>query len=122
MNKKDRMKLMRESGMKHREIAEVFGVSKQYVADVCGKCDPAYFVPIGSECIYPNLRKWMNDNKVSRREFMKRMGLTPHTNNNERFCRCLRGEYQPPKPYIDKLLMVTGFTYETLFDGGTNNG
>ena len=117
MNKKEQMKLLRDQGLKHREIAEIFGVSRQYVADVCGKCDPAYFTPVGSECVYPNLRKWMNENKVSRREFLKRMGLTPHTSNHVRFSNCIRGEYQPYKPYIDKMLKVTGMTYEMLFAG-----
>ena len=115
MADKERMKLLREQGLTHGEIAKVFGVSRQYVSHVCGKCDPAYFIPIGSECIYPNLRKWMNENKVCRGEFVRRMGLVLHTNNIERFGRCLRGEYHPPKPYIDKMLKVTGLTYETLF-------
>jgi transcriptional regulator with XRE-family HTH domain len=116
MNKKEKMKLLREQGFKHQEIADMFGVSRQYVADVCGNCDPAYFIPIGDECVYPNLKKWMNENKVSRREFIKRMGLTPHTSNHARFNKCVRGEYQPPKPYIDKMLAVTGLTYEKLFE------
>ena len=115
MDKKQQMRLLREQGLKHREIAEVFGVSRQYVADVCGKCDPAHFIPIGEDCIYPNLRKWMNENKIPRKEFVKRMGLTHNSSNIERLGKCIRGEYQPPKPYIDKMLEVTGMTYETLF-------
>ena len=115
MNKKEQMKLMRDHGMKHREIAEVFGVSRQYVADVCGKCDPAYFVPIGDDCIYPNLRRWMNENKIPRKEFLRRMGLTSHSANIERFGNFIRGEHHPRKPYIDMMLKVTGMTYETLF-------
>lgn len=115
MNKKEQMKLMREHGLKHREIAEVFGVSRQYAADVCGKSDPAYFIPIGDDCIYPNLRKWMNKNKISRKEFLRRMGLSEHSANTGRFGRFIKGEQHPRKPYIDKMLKVTGMTYEMLF-------
>jgi len=115
MTKKEQMMLMREHGMKHREIAEVFGVSRQHVASVCGKCDPAYFIPVGDECVYPNLRKWMNKNKVSRQEFLRRMGLAPHTKNHERLSSYISGKSNPRKSYIDNMLKVTGMTYEALF-------
>lgn len=115
MTKKEQMMAMREQGLKHREIAAAFGVSRQYVAFVCGKCDPAYFVPIGDECVYPNLRKWMNKNKVSRSEFLRRMGITTGADNQERLNKTIRGEFQPRKKYIDKMLQVTGLKYETLF-------
>ncbi len=114
-DKKAQMRAMREQGAKHREIAEVFGVSVQYVSMVCGSCAPARFVPLGDECIYPNFRKWMNENKVSRSEFVRRMGLTAHDNNLRRLYQIVRGELQPNKPYIDKMLEITGLTYEVLF-------
>lgn len=115
MGKKEQMRQMREQGFKHREIAERFGVSRQYAAHVCGYCDPAYFVPIGDECIYPNLRNWMNTHKVSRKEFLRRLGLTAHSNDYERLLKYMTGKQHPRKPYIDKMLAVTGMTYETLF-------
>lgn len=115
MADKEQMKAMREQGLKYREIAEACGVSKQYVATVCGKYSPAHFVPIGEECIYPNLRKWMNENKVTRVEFLRRMGYTPHNQNYYQFNRCIWGQKYPRKNYIDKMLQVTGLTYEELF-------
>lgn len=114
-SKRKQMQMLRDQGLKYREIAEKFGCSTQYVSMVCGKRDPSHFVPIGEECIYPNLRKWMNENKMSRREFIRRMGLTAHANDYERLSKYIRGEYHPRKPYIDKMLEVTGMTYETLF-------
>ena len=122
LSKRKQMQMLREQGLKHREIAEKFGCSRQYVAMVCGKCDPAYFSPIGDDCIYPNLRKWMNENKVSRKEFIRRMGLAEFGGNHERFSKCLRGESHPRKPYIDKMLEVTGLTYETLFYTEVDDG
>jgi hypothetical protein len=58
----------------------------------------------------------MNENKVSRTEFLRRMGFFPYGENHTRFCKYIRGEWQPKKPYIDKMLAVTGLTYETLFE------
>ena len=118
MDKKEKMKLLREQGITCQEIADMFGVSRQRVHQVCGKTHPGYFRPIGDECIYPNLRKWMNENKVSRKEFLQRMGLSPYSENQAQFGRYVRGECQPKKPYIDKMLAVTGLTYETLFEEG----
>ena len=114
-SKRKQMQMLRDQGLKYKEIAEKFGVSNQYVSMVCGKCSPAYFQHIDDSCIYPNLRKWMNEKKVSRREFLRRMGLAPYTGNYERFASYLRGESCPRKQYIDKMLEVTGMTYETLF-------
>ncbi len=114
--KKDQMRELRAQGMKFREIAEKFGVTKQYVACVCGTSESGKYIPVGDECVFPNLRRWMNENKVSRSEMLRRMGLEKHTNNMSRLCRCLRGEQQPRKDYIDKLLAVTGMTYEVMFE------
>lgn len=115
MSKRKQMQALRAQGLKYKEIGERLGVSAQYVAVVCGKGDQAYYRPVGDECVYPNLRKWMNKNKVSRREFLRRMGLTAHTGNYERLTSYLRGETEPRKAYIDKMLEVTGLTYEELF-------
>lgn len=114
-SKRKQMQMLRDQGLKHKEIAEKFGCSRQYVAMVCGKCDPYHHVYIGEECVYPNLRKWMNENKVSRKEFVRRMGYSPGGRNLESFRLCIRGDAQPRKPYIDKMLEVTGMTYETMF-------
>lgn len=115
MGKKDEMRLMRDQGMKYREIAEKFGVSQQYVAIVCGKYSPHRFVPIGDKCIYPNLRKWMNENKITRREFLRRMSYEGSSENYVRLGRIITGERDPSKTYIDNMIRVTGLTYEKLF-------
>lgn len=121
-SKRKQMQMLREQGLKHREIAEKLGVSNQYVSTVCAKCDPAHFRYVDDSCIYPNLRNWMNENKITRREFLRRMGLMPYTGNYERFTSYLRGDNYPRKPYIDKMLAVTGMTYETMFYTEVDNG
>lgn len=114
-SKRKKMKMLREHGLTYQEIGDRVGVSKQYVGVVCGEHNPSYFAYIGKECIYPNLRDWMNDNKVSRRELLRRMGLTAHAENYGRLSRYLRGEASPRKHYIDRMLDVTGMTYEEMF-------
>jgi transcriptional regulator with XRE-family HTH domain len=115
MNKKEQMLAMRNGGALYREIASVFGVSRQYVSLICGKSNPRRFIPIGDNCVFPNLRKWMNRNRVSRGELLRRTGLEMHTNNYSRFNSIMRGEIQPRKDYIDRMLKVTGMSYEELF-------
>ena len=69
-------------------------------------------------CIYVNLRAWMNKNRVSRAEFIRRMGYTNSPDTVTRFSTYLRGEHQPKKNFIDKMLDVTGMTYEEMFKIG----
>ena len=115
MTKKGKILDLRKEGLKYKEIADQVGCSVQYVAQICSKGNPGHFRFVGDDCVYPNLRKWMNENKVSRKEFLRRMGLTTHPSNYERFCWYVKGKSFPRKDYIDKMLSVTGLTYETMF-------
>ena len=106
---------LREQGMKYRDIAEQLGVSYQRVAQICGKSNPSRFRPVSDTCIYKNLKEWMNANKVSKREIIRRMGFAYHVTTEHQISSMLLGKYQPRKDYIDRLLLVTGMTYEELF-------
>jgi hypothetical protein len=106
----------RDAGMTYKQIGEKHGVSYQYVCQVCAKRFPQRFRFITAEgCIYPNLRRWMNDEKCSRNELLRRMGFTPLAVNSCKLSEIMSGECYPRKPYIDKLLQATGMTYEKLF-------
>lgn len=105
----------RDQGLTYAQVAEKLGVSKQRVAQLLGQQDTRRYQPIKETCIYPNLRAWMNDNKVSRSEFLRRMGLTTQNTNAVVFNHILRGEQDPRKSFIDKMIEVTGLPYETLF-------
>lgn len=117
-DRKEQIRQLRNQGLKYREIAEKVGVSTQYIAHVCGESNPARFKPAGKECVYPNLRKWINENKVSRSELLRRMGIEVNTISLKRLGYYIRGEANPRKPYIDNLLKATGLTYEVLFHVG----
>ena len=116
MTRKEWALQLREQGLTYREVAEMLGVSWQRAAQLCGKQNIAYFRHIDESCIYHNLRAWMNEHKVSRAELLRRMGLTTNPENSTKLSKIMCGEWQPRKPYIDKMLQVTGLSYEKLFE------
>lgn len=107
----------RNAGLTYREIAKKHGVSHQAVAQACGKYAPQLFKRYTEkEVVYPNLRNWLNENKVSRRELARRMGATEVLEASGRISRWFRGMGFPQKESIDKILKVTGLTYEELWE------
>lgn len=106
----------REKGLTYKQIAEKYGVSKQNVAQCCGKYNPNRFRFWTAElCVYPNVRNWLNENKISKAELIRRMGVRFHSNTNAVVRGYLKGKTYPPKQTIDKLLSITGLTYEEFF-------
>lgn len=106
----------RNKGKTYQEIAEQYGVSYQTVAAAIGRRSPGHFrVYTKKNVIYPNLRNWLNDNKVCRNEMLRRMGLTQSGKSVDRLNCYFRGDAYPNKQNIDKMLAVTGMTYEELF-------
>lgn len=59
---------------------------------------------------YPVIEKYMLDHNLSLREFARRCGIPSST-----MCRLLNGETEPVKSTIDKILTVTGLSYEECF-------
>lgn len=107
----------REKGLTYREIAEKYGCSYQNVAQACGKQRTNYFRPYKeSEVIYPKLRDWLNKNKVSRSEFGRRVGWEWTTRSIPVVSRWFAGTGFPQKETIDRILSVTGLTYEELWE------
>lgn len=105
----------RESGMTYRQIAQEYGVSVQRIQQVCSRHDPRKFRVITESCVYPNLRNWMNSNRISRSELLRRMGEGVHPEAIVRLRDWMLGKYDPRKSMIDKLLAATGMSYEVLF-------
>lgn len=119
MSKADLYRAEREKGKTYRQIAEEFGVSYQRVAEACsGAGTKNFFSYTEKRCIYPHLRRWLNDNRVGLSEFVERMGYVSCSRTNDRIRDCLRGRYYPTKKMIDKMIAVTGLTCEELFSEG----
>lgn len=107
----------REKGLTYQQIADKYGVSRQTVGQACGKANPKRFQFHGEDkVIYPNLRNWMNDNKVSSLEMLRRMGFEAAPATYTKLRGILRGKFNPRKNWIDGLLSVTEMTYEELFE------
>ena len=118
INKTVREKILelREQGRTYQSIADEIGCSKQYVGLVCGKANPNHFQYVREEaCIYPNLRKWMNDNKVSRNEIIRLGQDEKMTGSRVHLTEIMKGKSDPPKRIIDRLIKATGMPYEVLF-------
>ena len=106
----------REKGLTYREIAAKYGVTYQAVACVCGKNNPNRFrYHTEKGVVYPNLRTWLNDNKVSVKELTRRLDIGTYAENCLRTRGVISGKTNPRKDYIDRLIAITGLTYEELF-------
>lgn len=106
-----------QSGMSCKEIAAKYGISNQAVYAVCGhvrkNCFQEY-TPKG--CVWPGLRKWLNENRVSRRELLNKMGLEYGSTNLANLNEKLRGRRDVRISFIRKMRKITGLTYEELFE------
>lgn len=106
----------RQKGKTLQQISEEQGVSKQAVSQMIYRHAPNAFKSYTEDkCVYPNWRKWLNDNKVSRKEFAAMMGLAPCARNITRLSAYMLGKTYPQKETIDMLLRTTGLTYEEFF-------
>ena len=111
----DMARALRDTGLTYREIAEKMGISHQRVAAMCGKENPKYFRILSDSLVYPNLRKWLNTNKVSISELMRRCGDIPGGQQHSLYRDWLYGRSDPSKRIIDACIKVTGMKYEELF-------
>lgn len=107
----------RAKGKTYTQIAQECGVSPQAVSRACADLgDGRFRAWTAQRCIYPNLRSWLNDNRVSLTAFIGRMGLAASGVTTSRFSDYFRGRCFPGKKTIDKMLKVTGLTYEQLWE------
>lgn len=62
---------------------------------------------------YPSIEKYMSAHNLSLREFARQCDMP-----SSAMCRLLKGDTEPSKSTIDKILAVTGLSYEVCFRGG----
>lgn len=104
----------RARGESYAEIAKRFGVSRQAVWQALNRKKNNWQDISPVECVYPYLREWLNEKQVTIPDFAQMVQGTRQSGSN---VRCwLEGTMYPSKKYIDKLLAVTGLTYEKLFE------
>lgn len=115
--KADLYRAEREKGKTYREIAEMYGVTSQAVSIACGNQKGYQFRAwTVDRCVYPNLRNWLNENRVSLKEFIRRMDCLPSGTTEAKLRSYLNGKAYPRKKVIDRMLAITGLTYEQLWE------
>lgn len=112
--RKQQMIQDRKNGMKLEDIARKHGVSRTRVTQILGRQCAKNYQPV-QKCPWPELKRWMNENKISRMELTRRLYGNGHSGNVAKVQAMIRGEKEPRKWMIDKLLEITGLKYEVLF-------
>ena len=111
---------LRKEGYTHQKIADEFGLSCQRVNQILAeRCEGKFRGWTEERCVYPGIRKWLNDNKISCSE----LGRILYGHNLDGCCRetlagTLKGKFTPKFAMINKLIDVSGMTYEQLFREG----
>lgn len=103
-----------DRGLKLEAIGELLGISRQGASELV-RTIVSSRNSLGNSVVYPNLLEWSIENKCTRHDFLKRMGLPAERNNEAKLYRILTGKQMPDKSYIDKMLKATGLSYEAMF-------
>lgn len=112
------MRSLYESGMTYEEIGETLGVSQQRVYQMIGGEYKNHFRRVSEKsCVFVGLRNWLNDNKVNVSDLVRRIYGEFYAESHKRLASKLRGRTEFKKAEIDKLLEITGLTYEEAFGG-----
>lgn len=99
--------LMLLNGATLKETAETFGVSRQRMQQLFPK---AFTRGPRIKCIYPNIKGWIYENCGTQQKFAELIGVCHKTSHDY-----LTNRRSPNKEIIDKILEVTGMTYEEAF-------
>lgn len=109
MNRDDKIKAfkMRLDGFSYQEIAEKFGVSKQYINQMLQNVISERRNKAVNKIVYPNIANWLKDNECSISEFVIRVGIKRSTLDHK-----LRGRNKFNSDEIKRILDVTGMKFE----------
>lgn len=107
---------MRIDGYTFQEIADKYGVSRQYIhqelSAIVGNAKPRQ-KGIDEKIIYPNLAKWIFENRIPKYKLSEIVGMK--SKSTEGIRQKLYGKRNFSITEIKKLLEVTGETFEYLF-------
>lgn len=114
---------MHENGSSYEEIGKAFSLSRQRVFQLIGGQVRNYTKEVTPEdCIYPNLRNWLNKNCITRFKLCRMIRGDTNLGHCNAVYAFLKGENKHVTKYtIDKYLKVTGLTYEELFETDETN-
>ncbi len=105
---------MRVDGLSYEEIANKYGVSKQYIyQELCENTKKGNIKGV----IYPNLADWLEREDISTQKFAEIIGAKANSSSNKSLIsrRKLRGESLFNIREIKRILRYTGMTFEECF-------
>lgn len=97
-------------GATYQEVADKFGVSRQYIHKVVDGFWESKHSVRKSKCIYPNIHAWLKRNRMTQGEFGTKIGV-----HQGHIWRLLSGTTKLTKDRIDQILEITGMSYEEAF-------
>ena len=109
MNRDDKIEVfkMRLDGFSYQEIAEKFGVSKQYINQMLQNVISERRNKAVNKIVYPNIANWLKGNDCSISEFAIRVGMKRPTLDSK-----LYGRNKFNSDEIKRILDVTGMKFE----------
>lgn len=113
VERKEQMRKMRMEGKSYGEIAAIYGISRQRVQQVVGT--GCHFREVTeADCVYKGIRDWMNNKRISRTYLVRLLYDDTHPVLQHKISSILKG-CNVNKNTIDRILAVTGLTYEEAF-------
>ena len=98
---------MRVDGFTYQEIAEKFGVSKQYINKMLKNVISERKLKYINTIVYPNIANWLKRNECSISEFARKTGMKRSTLNDK-----LHGRRKFNSNELKSILDVTGMKFE----------
>ena len=116
MTKEDKLKMMemRLDGYTLNEIGEHFAISSQRVSQLFKEMLAEKKNEAANKIIYPGLKKWMLENRITVCRMNTELGMTK---NHNHFMNILSGKGKLTIDYIKAIIKYTGCSFEELFGG-----
>ena len=120
--RKEQMEEMFRKGMTYAQIGKEFGLSRQRVYQIIGGSYRNNYHGIKPEnCVYVELHNYLIANRMSISAFTRKA----YGCYLPRYCKQISNAFKGkdvPKSVVDKILSVTGLTYEQAFGEVNDNG
>lgn len=96
----------RLNGESLQSIADRYGVTREYIRQITVGAGPSRV----DKCVFPNLQKWMAVNDCKLYDLADRVGASYNS-----MSRWMTGQTDPKLYYIERILEVTGMSFEEAF-------
>lgn len=115
VNRIERMQALHNEGKSYAEIGKEFGISKQRVARVIrDNTNRMGHIVTSKQCVYEGIRHYLNISNMCVTDLTKLMFGDSWRNHLGTVSHALKG-VNCSKQTIDKILEVTGMSYEDAF-------